>query len=117
MTCVQMSRQEQPWMNSSPDTNQTTPLAGGRFGLALTYWTLYLIVAIAFFIAGSMAVGDGAWSRYVVMLALTVLWTFILLVGIQRAYKGEDPGKALGRIAILFLLLNMTNALATLSFI
>jgi hypothetical protein len=41
----------------------------------------------------------------------------MLLTGIKFAYQGEDPGKALGRIAMLFLLLNLTNALATLSFI
>jgi len=30
---------------------------------------------------------------------------------------GSDPGKALGRIGMLFLLLNLTNALVTFSFI
>lgn len=92
-------------------------LIAGHYGLALTYWVLYLIVAVAFFIAGSAAVADDDWPRYLTLLAAMLGWTFILLAGIQRAFKGEDPGKALGRIAMLFLLLNMTNALATLSFI
>jgi hypothetical protein len=103
--------------NGSIEQSPITRLIRGQYGLALTYWLLYLIVAVAFFIAGSMAVAEGAWSRYVAMLAATVTWTFILLTGIKRAYTGEDPGKALGRIAMLFLLLNMSNALATLSFI
>ncbi len=52
-----------------------------------------------------------------ILLSLLIVWTFLLLLGIKRGFKGEDPGKALGRIAMLFLLLVMTNALATLSFI
>lgn len=88
-----------------------------RYGLALTYWTLYLVAAVIFFVAGSMAVAEQNWERYIVLLIATVAWTFVLLVGVQRGYQGEDPGKALGRIAMLFLLLNLTNALATLSFI
>lgn len=89
----------------------------GHYGLALTYWALYFLCAVLFFIFGSMAVVEGAWTRYVVMLALTVSWSFLLLMGIDRAYTGKDPGRALGRIAVLFLLLNISNALATLSFI
>jgi hypothetical protein len=108
---------------ASMDTNtdfEKTPfqrLKAGHYGLALTYWILYLIVAALFFVTGSITVAEGAWTRYVILLAVTVVWTFVLLTGIKRAYKGEDPGKALGRIAVLFLLLNMSNALATLSFI
>lgn len=96
-----------------------TPSKGiaNRYGLALTYWTLYLVAAVIFFVSGSIAVAEQNWERYTVLLAATVAWTFVLLVGVQRGYKGEDPGKALGRIAMLFLLLNLTNALATLSFI
>lgn len=107
-------------MNQQPGTQRPTSfqrLIAGQYGLALTYWTLYLIVAVLFFIAGSAAVAAGDWQRYVLMLSATVMWSFILLVGVQRGFKGEDPGKALGRIAMLFLLLNLTNALATLSFI
>lgn len=106
-------------MNHSNIENQSQlqQILGGRYGLALTYWTLYLLVAVLFFTFGSMAVAAAAWLPYLVMLVLTVAWTFILLAGIQRAYKGDDPGKALARIAMLFLTLNLTNALATLSFI
>lgn len=103
----------------TPDTQLSLfrRLVGGHFGLALTYWTLFLVVAVLFFIFGSLAVSQGHWARYTVMLMGTVVWSFVLLVGIDRAYRGEDPGKALGRIAMLFLLLNLSNALATLSFI
>lgn len=106
-------------MSSNVDIEKTPfqRLLGGQYGLALTYWVLYLIAAVLFFVAGSIAVAEGAWTRYVILLSVTVAWTFVLLTGIKRAYKGEDPGKALGRIAMLFLLLNMSNALATLSFI
>ena len=44
-------------------------------------------------------------------------WSFLLLTLVKRYYVGNDPGKALGRIGMLFLLLNLTNALATFSFI
>jgi hypothetical protein len=107
-------------MSLQPELQQQTPfrrLISGHYGLALTYWTLYLIPAVAFFVAGSAAVANGDWTPYAVMLAATVGWTFILMFGIQRAYKGQDPGKGLSRIAMLFLTINMTNALATLSFI
>lgn len=107
-------------MSSHPDLNTRTALKrliAGKYGLALTYWTLYLTGAVAFFVAGSFAVAAEAWPLYVVLLGLTLAWTFLLLTGIKFAYQGEDPGKALGRIAMLFLLLNLTNALATLSFI
>ncbi len=107
-------------MSSKPDRNSASNLKhliNGKYGLALTYWTLYLVGAGAFFVSGSLAVADDAWTVYMVLLGLMLAWTFALLTGIKFAYRGEDPGKALGRIAMLFLLLNMTNALATLSFI
>ncbi len=98
----------------------TTPfqrIVGGHYGLALTYWILFLIGAALFFVFGSLAVTEGAWPRYVIMLLLSVTWSFVLLIGIQRAYTGYDPGKTIARIAVLFLMLNLSNALATLSFI
>jgi hypothetical protein len=88
-----------------------------RFGLAGVYWSLFFAGALAFFVAGSLAVYQGDWRRYLVLLGLSLGWTFILLIGVRAGYRGQDPGKALGRITVLFLLLNMTNALATLSFI
>lgn len=89
----------------------------GQYSLAATYWTLYLIVAVIFFIFGSLAVAEEKWSLYLGMLAGTVGWTFVLVWGVSKKYRGEDPGKAIGRVSVLFLLLNITNALATLSFI
>ncbi len=89
----------------------------GHFGLALTYWTLFISASLVFFVVGSAAVAADDWPRYLIALGVMLGWTFLLLVGVQRGFKGEDPGKALGRIAMLFLLLVMTNALATLSFI
>ncbi|MGM0634388.1 MAG: hypothetical protein ACQETO_14610 [Pseudomonadota bacterium] len=92
-------------------------LVTGHYGLAATYWTLFLVGAVLFFIFGSLAVIEGQWTRYTGMLAANVAWSFVLLTGIDRGYRGDDPGKALARIAMLFLLLNLSNALATLSFI
>jgi len=92
-------------------------LITGHYGLARTYWTLFLIGALLFFVFGSLAVIQGEWARYTIMLVANVVWSFVLLTGIDRGYRGEDPGKALARIAMLFLLLNLSNALATLSFI
>lgn len=107
-------------MSSDPDPNTSSALRrliDGKHGLALTYWTLYLAGAVAFFVAGSFAVAEESWTVYLVLLGVTLAWTFVLLTGIKFAYQGDDPGKALGRVAMLFLLLNLTNALATLSFI
>ncbi len=92
-------------------------IRGEYFGLAQTYWAFYLIVAVLFLVFGSLFVADRNWAPYVGMIIGLVAWSFLLLTGVQRGYKGADPGKALGRIGILFLLLNLTNILATLSFI
>jgi len=89
----------------------------GHYGLARTYWTAYFIGAIAFFTFGSIAIANGNWTKFVIFLFINIGYSLVLLLGIQAGYQGDDPGKALSRIAILFLLLNMTNALATLSFI
>lgn len=91
--------------------------SGATFGLAQTYWTFYLFGAVIFFTLGSVLVADRNWGPYSVLLAATVAYSFILLIGVQRYYRGSDPGKALGRIGMLFLLLNLSNMLATLSFI
>jgi hypothetical protein len=91
--------------------------SGAVFGLAQTYWTLFILGSILFFLVGSLLVADRNWGPYVGILAGSIAYTFALLIGIQRYYRGSDPGKALGRIAMLFLLLNLTNMLLTLSFI
>jgi len=90
---------------------------GETFGLARTYWTLYIIAGVIFFIFGSMEVADRNWKLYLGMLAGLIGWSFLLLLGVRSGYRGSDPGKALGRVAMLFLLINMSNVLATLSFI
>lgn len=107
-------------MNSQPETRALSSfqrMTRGQYGLAVTYWTLFLVGMLAFFVTGSIAVAQGEWQRYLMLLASSLAWTFILLIGVRVGYRGADPGKALGRVAVLFLLLNITNALATLSFI
>lgn len=103
--------------DSSASTSGFKRIINGQFGLAVTYWALYLVVAVLFFIFGSLAVSDERWGLYLIMLIGTVAWTFILVWGVSKGYRGMDPGKAIGRVSVLFLLLNITNALATLSFI
>ncbi len=108
-------------MTSDTDTLQDQPplirLIHGHYGLAVTYWLLFLLAAAAFFVTASMAVAVRDWPRFLILLVLSVGWTFLLLAGIRRAYKGSDPGKAIARISMLFLTLNLTNTLAALSFI
>lgn len=91
--------------------------SGATFGFARTYWGLYALGAVIFFIVGSLLVAQRNWEPYVGLLASSIALSFALLVGVRRYYRGSDPGKALGRIAMLFLLLNLTNMLLTLSFI
>jgi hypothetical protein len=91
--------------------------SGATFGLAQTYWGLFAFGSVIFFIAGSLLASERDWIPYTALLAGSIAYTFALLIGVQRHYRGSDPGKALGRIGMLFLLLNLTNMLATLSFI
>jgi len=105
-------------MENSPESSSPIIrlLNGSSFGLAQTYWTFYLLGAALFFVVGSVLVADHNWAVYAPLLAATLVYSFILLFGVQRYYRGSDPGKALGRIGMLFLLLNLSNVLATLSF-
>lgn len=112
---------EELLMNTDPDClTQETPfsrLVHGHYGLASTYWALFLLGAALFFVFGSLAVAEHNWPHFMVLLALSLAWTCLLLTGVQRGFKGTDPGKAMARIAMLFLTLNLTNTLAVLSFI
>jgi len=92
-------------------------ISGEAFGLAQTYWTLYIIGGLLFFTVGSLLVAERNWAPYVAILIATIAYSFLLLTGVRKYYRGSDPGKALGRIGMLFLLLNLSNVLATLSFI
>jgi len=92
-------------------------ISGEVFGLAQTYWTLYIIGGLLFFTFGSLLAAERNWIPYVTILITTVAYSFLLLTGVRKYYRGSDPGKALGRIGMLFLLLNLTNVLLTLSFI
>lgn len=102
---------------AAPQSSFVRLISGKSFGLAQTYWAFYLIWAAGFFVAGSLLVAERDWIPYIALLAATVAYSFLLLTGVKRYYVGSDPGKALGRIGMLFLLLNLTNALATFSFI
>jgi hypothetical protein len=102
---------------AAPQSSFVRLISGKSFGLAQTYWTFYLVWAAVFFVAGSLLVAERDWMPYIALLAVTVAYTFLLLTGVKRYYVGSDPGKALGRIGMLFLLLNLTNALVTFSFI
>ena len=99
------------------DRTAFSRLINGHYGLALTYWLLFLLAAAAFFLAASAAVAERDWPRFMLLLIASVAWTFLLLMGIRHGYRGSDPGKAIARISMLFLTLNLTNTLAVLSFI
>lgn len=99
------------------ETSWYQRLINRRHGLAITYWTLFLAGAVLFFVFGSLAVAAAQWQRFVTLLIASIVYTFLLLIGVRRGYRGDDPGKALGRVTVLFLLLNLTNTLAVLSFI
>ena len=103
--------------SNAPTSAMGKFFSGAVFGLAQTYWTLFILGCVIFFTAGSLLVSERNWTPYVGLLAGSIAYTFALLIGVQRYYRGSDPGKALGRIAMLFLLLNLTNMLLTLSFI
>lgn len=106
------SQQQSPASSENPFKR----LISGQYGLAVTYWTLFLIASALFFASASVAVSNRDWQTYAILLGALLAWTFLLLIGVKKGFRGEDPGKALGRVAVLFLLLDMTNALAAISF-
>ena len=89
----------------------------GDYGLARTYWTLFLTGMLAFFIYGSIQVADRTWVPFLIALGFTVLWSALLIAGIWRAYKGPEHWKVVARTSILFFILNLSNTIATLIFI
>lgn len=106
-------------MSEIESIEEQTPfyrLVHGHYGLAATYWVLFLLAAAGFFVTGSLAVSERDWLRLLVLVILSVGWTFLLLMGVKRGYRGNDPGKAIARVSMLFLTLNLTNTLAVLSF-
>lgn len=103
--------------NNAPTSALGRFFSGATFGLAQTYWAMFALGSAVFFIVGSLLVADRNWMPYVGLIAGSIAYIFALLIGVRRHYRGSDPGKALGRIAMLFLLLDLTNMLLTLSFI
>ena len=103
--------------DSAPTSALGLFFSGATFGLAQTYWGMFALGSAVFFVVGSMLVADRNWMPYVGLIAGSIAYIFALLIGVRRHYRGSDPGKALGRIAMLFLLLTLTNLLVTLSFI
>ena len=106
-----------PGRTEEPDKALLLQVIDGDYGLAKTYWTLFLTGLLAFFIFGSIQVADRTWVPFLVALGITVLWTMLLVAGIWRAYKGPEHWRVVSRTSVLFFILNLSNTIATLIFI
>ncbi len=94
-----------------------TRLLAGEYGLAITYWALYFLGAIFFFVFGSRAVDGEQWVPYLVMVAAMLGYTGILLIGIRAAYKGPQLWKVMSRTSSIFMITNILVGISTLGFI
>ncbi|MGB1400587.1 MAG: hypothetical protein ACPG6K_01590 [Pseudohongiellaceae bacterium] len=92
-------------------------LLGGEFGLAVTYWLLFLLGAGSFFIFGSQAVDRERWLLYLGIVVSALAYTFLLILGIKAAYKGPQLWKVMSRTSSIFMIINVLVGISTLGFI
>ena len=92
-------------------------LLDGEYGLAITYWFLYIIGASLFFIFGSRAVDSENWITYLIIVAAMLGYTFILIIGIRAAYRGPQLWKVMSRTSSVFMITNILVGIGTLGFI
>ena len=92
-------------------------LLGGEFGLAVTYWLLFFLGAGSFFIFGSQAVDLDRWLLYLGIVVLTLVYTFMLILGIKAAYEGPQLWKVMSRTSSIFMIINVLVGISTLGFI
>jgi len=92
-------------------------LLAGDYGLAITYWALYVIGAGVFFVFGSRAVDGERWIEFLSIVAAMLAYTFILLLGIRAAYKGPQLWKVMSRTSSIFMIINILVGISTLGFI
>lgn len=92
-------------------------LLGGDYGLAITYWILYMFGAAAFFVFGSQAVDAKAWINYLLMVAVMLAYTVLLIIGVRAAYKGPQLWKVMSRTSSVFMIINILVGISTLGFV
>ena len=92
-------------------------LLAGEYGLAITYWALYVLGAVLFFVFGSRAVDAENWLQFLSIVALVLVYTFLLIIGIRAAYKGPQLWKVMSRTSSIFMIINILVGISTLGFI
>ncbi|MEX2469902.1 MAG: hypothetical protein WD396_09115 [Pseudohongiellaceae bacterium] len=103
--------------NSQDERSFLARLVAGDYGLAITYWALYGIGAGAFFFFGSRAVDAERWLEFLAYVAVMLVYTFILLLGIRAAYRGPQLWKVMSRTSSIFMIINILVGIGTLGFI
>ena len=92
-------------------------LLEGEYGLAVTYWALYIFGASLFFVFGSRAVDAENWITYLIIVAAMLGYTFILIIGVRAAYRGPQLWKVMSRTSSVFMITNILVGIGTLGFI
>jgi len=92
-------------------------LTDGEYGLAITYWVLYLIGAATFFFFGSRAVDAERWVIYLGYVVAMLVYTLLLIIGVRAAYEGPQLWKVMSRTSSIFMIINILVAIATLGFV
>ena len=92
-------------------------LLAGEYGLATTYWALYFIGVGTYFVLGSAAVGNEQWFGYLVLVAVMLVYTFLLIIGVRLAYKGPQLWKVMSRTSSVFMIINILVGISTLGFV
>ena len=113
-----MSELEQPAESSQVDERSfIARLLAGEYGLAITYWALYFVGAGLFFVLGSAAVDSEQWFRYLTIVAVMLVYTVILIIGVRAAYKGPQLWKVMSRTSSVFMIINILVGISTLGFV
>ena len=92
-------------------------LLSGQYGLAVTYWGLYLAGAGAFFLFGSRAVEADRWLSYIMMAGGMLVYTCALVIGVRVTYKGPQLWKVMSRTSSVFMVINILVGISTLGFV
>ena len=106
-----------PSASASESRSFINKLLGGEFGLAVTYWLLFLLGTGSFFIFGSQAVDRERWLLYLGIVVMALAYTFLLILRIKAAYKGPQLWKVMSRTSSIFMIINVLVGISTLGFI
>lgn len=103
--------------NTNDERSFLARLIAGDYGLAITYWALYVIGAGVFFVFGSRAVDGERWFVFLAAVTAMLAYTFVLLLGIRAAYRGPQLWKVMSRTSSIFMIINILVGIGTLGFI